>query len=139
MTILDTNVISELMRPEPLARVVDWLDSTPRDNVGTTAITVSEILLGLAKLPKGKRRDRLFAAAEQVLTIDLSRRIVAFDDAAAAEYAALVVSRERAGKPISMADAQIAAICRCGTHTLATRNVDDFEDTGISVINPWEA
>ena len=137
MILLDTNVVSELMRPEPEARVVAWVDRLDRNNVGTTAITVAEILYGIGALPDGARKTNLFEAAATVFDGYLADHVYPFDPRAAVEYAHLVVRRDRDGSPISMPDAQIAAICRANHAGLATRNTKDFANTDIKLYNPW--
>jgi predicted nucleic acid-binding protein len=135
--LLDTNVISELIRPKPDEGVTKWLDALDPAAVATTAITAAELFYGIARLPSGKRRQRLNEAIHGLIEDDLGGRVESFDAAAAARYAALVSDRDKAGRPISMADAQIAAICLNLRATLATRNTNDFEGTGISLLNPW--
>ena len=137
MIVLDTNVVSELMRPEPAAAVVDWVDRQPAADVYLTAITVAELLYGVARLPQGRRKTDIAERVEAILSEDFEHRVVAFDETAAAHYADIVVRRERAGRPISTADAQIAATCRSHGAVLATRNVDDFAGASVSIIDPW--
>jgi len=137
MMVWDTNVVSELMRPEPSEQVVEWTDRQPIDEVFITAITVGELLYGIGRLPTGRRRNALSELFDEMVTEDFERRVLAFDGVAAAHYADIVVERERVGRPISMADAQIAAICRSHGATVATRNVDDFADVGVDIVNPW--
>ena len=139
MIILDTNVISELMRAEPSAVVVVWLDAQPAADIHLTAGTLAELLYGIARLPGGRRRAELADQVEAMVTEDFLHRVVAFDETAAAHYADIVVRRERAGMPVSAFDAQIAATCRSHDAVLVTRNIDDFVDTGIRIINPWTA
>ena len=137
MIVLDTNVLSEILKPVPESRVVEWVDSVPDFETSITSVTVAEILYGVGRMPEGKRRRRLLSAAETIFDEDFRNRILVFDADAAVEYATLVVEREVAGLPISMADAQIAAVCRVHECTLATRNVGDFEGTGVMTVNPW--
>jgi toxin FitB len=137
--VLDTNVVSELMRLKPAAAVLDWVDRQPAAEVYLTAITVAELLYGVARLPDGKRKTDLAERIEAVLSEDFEHRISPFDETAAAHYADIVVRRERLGRPISTADAQIAATCRSHGALLATRNLDDFTDTAVEIINPWTA
>ena len=137
MIIVDTNVISEIMRPNPERQVLDWMDGLPKSDVGITSITVGEILYGIGSLPEGKRKKRLLEAAAAIFEVFFSDRIYAFDRLAAVEYADIVIQRERMGAPVSMANAQIAAICRVALADLATRNTKDFENTGVSLIDPW--
>ena len=137
MIILDTNVLSELTRAQPSAAVLDWADSIHGPDAGTTAVTVAELLYGVARLPDGKRRILLSDAIAQLVDVDLGGRAFPFDRAAASHYASIVRTREEAGRPISVSDAQIAAICLARGATLATRNVRDFDGTGITIINPF--
>ncbi|HEY5356610.1 MAG TPA: type II toxin-antitoxin system VapC family toxin [Streptosporangiaceae bacterium] len=139
MIVLDTNVISELARIDPEQSVVTWLDSLPAAEVATTAITAAELLYGVARLPDGRRRAALAETIDVLINEDFRGRLEPFDGLAAEQYAAVVVGREKKGRPISTADAQIAAICRVHSATLATRNIGDFTDTGIGLINPWDA
>jgi hypothetical protein len=136
--VLDTNVLSELIRREPNERVVSWLDSIDAAAVATTAITAAELLYGVTRLPNGQRKRRLEDAIEGLLEHDLHGRVEPFGAAAATHYAALVSARESTGRPIGTADAQIAAICRSLGATLATRNIKDFQDTGVELIDPWQ-
>lgn len=138
MIILDTNVISELMRPAPDANVVGWLSAQPGASLFTTAIAVAEIHYGVRLLPGGKRRVALEQLAAEIFTIDLGGRILAFGSDAAELYGSLAADRRRLGQPISTQDAQIAAIARSFSATLATRNEADFEHCGLVVVNPWE-
>ena len=139
MMVWDTNVVSELMRPEPSVHVVAWTDRQPVGEVFITAITLGELLYGIGRLPKGRRRNELSEVCDDMLTEDFEHRVLDFDGVAAAHYANIVVERERIGRPISMADAQIAAICRSHGATVATRSVDDFADVGVDIVNPWTA
>jgi predicted nucleic acid-binding protein len=139
MIFLDTNVLSELMRPEPDTRVLGWMDGLRRSDTGLTAISVAEILYGIGSLPEGKKKHQLLEAAATMFDEDFSDRIYGFDQRAAVEYADIVLQRDRMGAPISMPDAQIAAICRVLGADLATRNTKDFENTGLLLIDPWEA
>lgn len=134
MIILDTNVISEMMRADPDGEVVAWIERAGQ--LHTTAITLAEIDYGIARLPEGSRRDRLAATAAAVFA-DFDDVILPFDARAARRYGRAVAGRERAGRPITTADAQIASICASRQATLATRNTADFEATGISLFNPW--
>lgn len=138
MIILDTNIISELTRQAPEPRVVSWLDSLPAEDVGTTAVTAAELLYGVARMPAGRRKRELAAAVRGLLGDELRDRILPFDEHCASRYADIVCGRETLGRPIGVADAQIAAICRTAEATLATRNTADFSGTGIELINPWK-
>jgi predicted nucleic acid-binding protein len=137
MMVLDTNVVSELMHPRADAGVVAWVDQQPADEVYLTAVTTAEVRYGLARLPEGRRKNDLADRIRRTLEEDFAGRILPFDDEAASHYADIVVGRERTGLPISMADAQIAAICRGYSADLATRNTKDFAATGIAVVDPW--
>ena len=137
MIVLDTNVISEFMRAEPNATVLAWIDSQPAMDLVICAITVAEILHGIARLPFGKRKQKLESHAMAMFEEDFVDRILPFDAHAAVEYAALVASCEAKGRAAGMADAQIAAICRAQGALIATRNTKDFKFPGVEVINPW--
>ncbi|MCP3797930.1 type II toxin-antitoxin system VapC family toxin [Allokutzneria sp. A3M-2-11 16] len=139
MIVLDTNVVSELMRQVPDDTVVRWVDRYPADEVFITAVTVAELVYGVARLPGGHRKTVLAAKVFELLTEDLQGQVLPFDGASAEYYGEIVAARERQGRPISMADAQIAAVCRRFTACLATRNTKDFVGTGISLLDPWDA
>ncbi len=139
MILLDTNVLSELIRPEPHEEVMTWLDSLDPAAVATTAITAAELLYGVARSPAGRRKEQLSEAISGLIHEDFEDRVEPFDATAAAHYAGLVSDRERSGRPIGVADAQIAAICRKLQATLATRNTGDFEGAGIDLVDPWQA
>lgn len=138
MILVDTNILSELMKPEPNEGIIEWMDSVEQHELGITSVTVAEILYGIAALSEGKRKQRLLEAARAMCEDDFNGRIFAFDEQAAVEYADIVIRREKSGRPISMPDAQIAAICRAGNFELATRNTKDFEGTEIELINPFD-
>lgn len=138
MIVLDTNVLSELMRPVPEPRVVDWLDAQETASVAITAITVAEVLYGIERLPDGRRKRSLAAAAAAMFEEDFAGRILAFDGEAAIHDAERVAASEQAGRAVQMADAQIAAICLRHQATLASRNVKDFAGLGVPLINPWD-
>ena len=138
MIVLDTNVVSELMRPRGEAHVIAWADEQPADRVYLTAVTTAELRYGVARMPDGRRKTDLADRLQRTIAEEFASRILSFDDNAAALYADIVMGRERRGLPISMADAQIAAICRHHGAGLATRNTKDFAHTGIDVIDPWD-
>jgi predicted nucleic acid-binding protein len=138
MIVLDTNVLSALMRTSPDRAVVDWLDRQPAESIWTTSITVFETRFGLALLPAGRRRSALEAAFAQVLDGDLEHRVLDFDSASAAAAASVAAERHRAGRPVDLRDTQIAGIVLARRATLATRNVRHFADA-VSVIDPWAA
>jgi predicted nucleic acid-binding protein len=135
--ILDTNVVSELMKGAPDEAVRGWVAAQPAASLYTTSITQAEILHGIALLPAGKRREALEAAAEAMFRDDFAGRVLAFGSDAARSYARVAADRRRAGRPISHFDAQIAAIARSAGAGIATRNDQDYEGCGIDVINPW--
>jgi toxin FitB len=138
MIILDTNVLSELMKPTPAPIVVDWIGGQPATSLYTTSITQAEILHGLMLLPPSRRRRALEAAATSMFVEDFGGRILAFGSDAAQPYARIASDRQRAGRPISQFDAQIAAIARSTGAALATRNLSDFEGCGVTVVDPWK-
>jgi toxin FitB len=138
VTILDTNVVSEVMASSPSRAVLDWIENLrTADELFLTAISVAEILYGVELLPKGKRRDKLALDAEDMFEEDYSGRVLVFDEAAARAFAHIAVGRRRIGRPIAELDAQIAAIASVHDATLATRNTADFEGCGIRLVNPW--
>lgn len=139
MIVLDTNVLSELMRPAPNPAVVAWLDQQPAGDVATTSITVAEILYGIERLPAGRRQRNLAMLAAELFDQEFHGRLLPFDALAASHYSQRIAQAERNGTPVSMADGQIAAICHAHGATLATRNTKDFEPLGIPLINPWDA
>jgi toxin FitB len=136
MIILDTNVVSELMRSEPAPSVASWIRARDRRELRTTAITLAEVRYGIARLPDGRRKQVLLAAADEVFSA-FADQVMPVDTAAADHYAVIVSSRERAGRPISGFDALIAAVCRSQGAALATRNASDFDGTGIEIVDPW--
>lgn len=138
MIVLDTNVISELMKSAPAPSVLAWIDRAPALTLFIAAITKAEILYGIALLPEGKRRDSLSFAAHAAFGY-FQDRILPFDSDAAEAFAILAASRRQSGRPITQPDAQIAAIARSRGATLATRNVPDFEECGVEVVNPWDS
>lgn len=136
MIVVDTNVLSELMRPAPFHAVLAWMEASASLDVRATSISVAEINFGIERLPVGRRRTELQICVEEVFA-RLPASIVPFDKAAANEYAKIASKREVAGAPIGIFDAQIAAICLTRGVSLATGNVKNFDNTGITVINPW--
>jgi len=139
MIVLDTNVISELFRPRPEPRVVAWLVALT-DDVAITTITLAELLTGVRRLAGGRRKADLEAAIDSAIQpYRDTRSLLDFDEAAAAEYAEVLVAREHSGLPISTADAQIAAICRAHRAVCGTRNTKDFAQTGVDLVDPWTA
>ncbi|MEO7727711.1 MAG: type II toxin-antitoxin system VapC family toxin [Burkholderiales bacterium] len=138
MIVLDTNVLSALMRQAPDAPVIAWLDHQPAESVWITSITLFEARLGLALLPKGRRRLTLETAFAQLLENDLENRVLDFDSAAATEAALLAAQRQKTGRSVDMRDTQIAGIALARRATLATRNVRHFQDLNVPVVDPWE-
>jgi hypothetical protein len=136
--VLDANVISELARPAPDPGVLSWLDSLEVSALATTAIAAAELMHGVARLPDGHRKQELTAVVRGILAEDFQGRVLPFDARASVWYTEIVTGRDRVGRPIAVADAQVAAICRDVGATLATRNTADFEATGIELINPWK-
>lgn len=137
MIVLDTNVISELFRTRPEPRVIAWLESLT-DEVAITTITLAELLAGVRRLPGGRRKSDLGRAIDRATQrYRDTRSLLAFDEAAAVGYAEVLAMRDGVGLPISMADAQIAAICRAYRAACATRNTKDFAQTGIELVDPW--
>jgi toxin FitB len=137
MILLDTNVLSALMRQKPDTGVIQWLDRQPRISVWTTSITVFEIRLGLQGMATGKQRSLLMAAFDRLLTEMIQQRIAPFDGAAAQQAADLMATRQKKGRPGELRDTMIAGIALASHATLATRNVKHFEDISSSVVNPW--
>jgi predicted nucleic acid-binding protein len=137
--VLDTNVISELMKPHPSPAVVSWVAGQLRSELFATSVTKAEILLGIASLPTGRRRAGLAEAAERLFASLMVDRVIPFDADAAEHYAEVVIGRRRIGRPIAIADAQIAAIALASNAAVATRDVADFEGCGVAIVNPWEA
>jgi predicted nucleic acid-binding protein len=139
MIVLDTNVLSELMKAAPADSVARWVAAQPAAGLCTTSITQAEVLHGIMLLPPGKRRTAVEGAAMAMFEEEFGGRILPFDSAAAPSYARIAAQRRRAGRPISHFDAQIAAIAVAAGAALATRNVTDFDGCGVKVINPWGA
>ena len=137
MILLDTNVISELMRGKPSAQVVAWIEERPRSRLGITAITQAEVLYGIELLPKGRRKQALLTTVQMMFSEDFRGRIFPFNSDAAYAFAKISAIRQTQGRRISQLDAQIAAIVQTVGAELATRNVTDFEGCGIKVLDPW--
>ena len=137
MIVLDTNVLSEALKPLPSPIVLDWLAGQEPSSVFMTAVTQAEVLYGVETLPVGRRRMRLLAAVEKMFAEEFEGRILPFDEDAARAFAGIVAARDRAGHPISQFDAMIAAIARSHRAAVATRNTADFQNCGVDVINPW--
>jgi len=139
MILLDTNIVSELMRPAPAAAVEQWLADQPEAALLISAITEAELRFGAKIMAAGKRQAALVAEIDGMLAEDFGGRILPLDSPAAVAFAEIAAQRRQAGRPISQADAQIAAIARSRRASIATRNVSDFEGCGVEVIDPWRA
>ena len=139
MIVLDTNVVSALMRPSPVGRVVDWVNQQASSSLYVSTISEAELRYGAEILPAGLRRDSLFAEIEDMLREDFAGRILPFGREAARLYAMIAAARRAAGRPISQADCQIAAIARSSGAAVATRDVTGFQGCGIETINPWQS
>jgi predicted nucleic acid-binding protein len=135
--VLDTNVVSELMRPAPDEAVLAWFAAQDPSQLYLSAISEAELRTGVEVLPAGRRRDALMAAVDAMVAEDFADRLLAFDSDAAKAYASIAAERRSAGRPISGADCQIAAIARARGAGVATRNVRDFAGCGIDVVDPW--
>ena len=138
MIVLDTNVVSEMMRPAPHLTVLNWLNAQVADELWLNSIVVSELLFGIARLPSGARKRQLAGTFVAMLEQDFAGRILSFDLEAAVIYAELAAGREAKGRPVAMADAQIAAIGLAQGAKLATRNVKHFDGLGLVLVNPWD-
>ena len=137
MIVLDTNVVSELMRDSPQQTVLAWFGAQPASSLFVTTVTEAEILTGIALLPYGRRRHGLSEAAARVFATLFTERILAFDSDAANIYAEIFAQQQIQGRPMSQFDCQIAAIARSQEASIATRNITDFEGVGVELINPW--
>ena len=137
MILLDTNVISEMMRTEPAQIVLDWFGKHDAADLFISAVTEAELRTGVAILPDGQRRDRLQLAIDAMIDQDFQSRVLPFDSHAAKAYAEIASQRRASGRPIAEADCQIAAIARASEAPIATRNVKDFDGCSVRVINPW--
>ena len=137
MIVFDTNVISEFMKDNPNQMVLDWFDAQSTNDLFVTTVTEAEILTGIALLPDGRRKNNLLEFADNIFTSLFIGRVLVFDSNAANIYAEIFAQRYAAGRPISQADCQIAAIARSHRAAVATRNVTDFEGIDVELINPW--
>ncbi len=137
MIVLDTNVLSELMRPQPEPRVVAWLHEQVRSQLFTTAVSRGEMLFGVLVLPVGERRRRLQQEVQAIFDADMAGRVLPYDGDAADAHAVFAAARRAQGHPVAMPDAMIAGIARSRGAKLATRNVRDFEGCGVTLIDPW--
>ncbi|HIQ42026.1 MAG TPA: type II toxin-antitoxin system VapC family toxin [Pseudomonas oleovorans] len=139
MILLDTNVLSELMRAKPAPQVLEWVDAQPAGDLVITSITVAEILYGIARMPDGKRKQGLLDVASAMFVEDFAGNILPFDADAAVYYAEIAAETEAKGRVVDMADAQIAAIGRLHDAVIATRNIRHFETLGVALVDPWSA
>jgi predicted nucleic acid-binding protein len=139
MILLDTNVVSEVMKTQPAEAVVAWLNSQDSERLYVSAVTIGEITYGLRILPDGKRRSGLRERFERFVVLAFDQRVLAYDESAARVYGELMGDRKELGLPMSVPDGQIAAIARLNHLAVATRNVLDFGHCGIDVLNPFEA
>jgi toxin FitB len=137
MIIVDTNVVSELMKSSPSEPVIEWVRARTGSELFTTSITLAEILYGIARLPDGRRKELLRTTASEVFA-SFEDQVLPFDSSAATHYADVVEGRDQIGLPIDGFDAQIASICRAHGAALATRNVKDFRQTDVNLIDPWQ-
>lgn len=137
MIILDTNVLSALMRAVPEPVVVAWLNEQPAESVWLTSITVFDARMGLAQLATSRKRQVLEAAFTRLLIEDFEGRVLPFDEAAANEAATLAAKRQRAGRPVDLRDTQIAGIALARRAVIATRNIRHFGDLTAHLVNPW--
>jgi toxin FitB len=137
MILLDTNVLFELMKTHPSKEVVSWMNQQPASMLAVSSVTEAELFCGIELLADGKRKEQLHAAVAAMFEEDFSGRVLSFDSATAHTFARIAVHRQQIGKPISQADAQIAAIAVTNKASLATRNIADFEGCGVKLIDPW--
>ena len=138
MVVIDTNIVSELMRSEPSAEVLAWMDNRPPRELFVTAVTEAEVRTGIALLPEGRRRRSLAEACERAFGSLFAGRVLPFDSDAARAYAEIVAACRVRGHPVSQADGQIGAIARSRGMAVATRNTRDFENMGIDIFDPWD-
>lgn len=137
MIVLDTNVVSEAMRPRPDTAVTSWLNAQAAETLYLSSVTLAELLFGVGALPTGARKNRLAQALDALLTL-FSGRVLPFDQDAARRYAELAVAARAAGRTVPMTDGYIAATAASRGYAVATRNTKDFEATGVGLINPWQ-
>jgi hypothetical protein len=138
MMVLDTNVVSELMRAQPASQVLDWVNAQPSDQLCLCSVVVAELLYGVGRMPNGVRKSAMLSAVQSMVFEDFAGRVLSFDLDAAVAFAQMVMQRERMGRTIATADAQIAAICAAHGARLATRNIRDFASLDLQLINPWD-
>lgn len=139
MILLDTNIVAEMMKAEPAPAVVAWLNSQEASSLFLSTVTIGEITFGLRVLPRGRRRRHLEEGFERVLAEAFLGRVLPFDEEAAHRYGEIMSRRRQIGRPLSILDGQIASIARANGCAVATRNVRDFVDCGVEVINPFES
>ena|ERR1700722_3644517 len=137
MILLDTNVVSELMRPKPDGNVEAWFGSQPGAGLFLSSVTEAELRVGVALMPSGRKREKLTESLVAMLTEEFAERIIPFDSSAAIAFATIAADRYRTGRPMGQFDALIAAVAQSRGASLATRNTTDFQDCGIEIINPW--
>jgi len=138
MIVLDTNVVSEAMKPTPNPAVMAWLNDRPADELSITTITIAELLFGMAVLPDGRRRLALSGAYDRLMQV-LDGRVLSFDETAAQRYAILAAAARAAGRPLPLPDGYIAAIAAAHSCSIATRDVSPFTACGLEVIDPWKS
>lgn len=138
MIVLDTNVLSELIRRQPEPKVVEWLRRQIRSRLFTTAISRGEMVLGVLVLPNGQRKRRLLQEVRAIFSMDMAGRVLPYDSEAADAHATIAAARRAQGRPVEIPDAMIAGITRSRSATLATRNTRDFEGCGIALVDPWQ-
>lgn len=138
MILLDTNVISELMRVSPDHNVHAWINGQDAGQLYLSTITMAEIWFGVQVLPEGNRRDSIILRFQQFVSLGFTQRVAVFDESAAVAYGEVMARRRSIGRPMSVLDGQIAAIARSNGARVATRNITDFERCGIELINPWD-
>jgi predicted nucleic acid-binding protein len=139
MFVLDTNVLSAIMSSQPVPEVAAWVAAQPEETLFTATVCQAEILAGIAILPDGRRRRTLEEVADAIFADDFDGRILPFDSTAAGLYAQLFAIRRRAGRSTATADLMIAAVARAHDASLATRDIPDFQECGLTLINPWDA
>lgn len=137
MILIDTNIISEMMKSKPDVNIMNWLDQQEAIHLHISTVTIAEIAYGINALPEGNRRNTLEKSFHSVLKEAFEHRILSFDEAAAHFYGKIMSSRKARGKPLSILDGQIAAIARANSFSIATRNSKDFVDCGLDLINPF--
>ena len=138
MILLDTNVVSEVMRVAPEPAVLDWMNASEASHLYLATITIAEISYGLQILPEGRRRQAITARFDRFIEQGFAHRVLPFDAAAAFIYGDVMARRKRMGRPLSVLDGQIVSIAKAHRMMVATRNTVDFEDTGVELLNPWE-